>query len=353
MRVALFTPLMVSVVLAVAAPWAGGRLPPRMAAWLLTLASLVVAVGTATALGMMAFTLIAQIPAIAAEGEWSPRLVAAHTPVDWPVAAACTLVLAGCLGSLAVSAWRQGTMWLAARRESRALPTNGELTVVDDPVPHAFALPGSPGRIVVSSGMLRALSAEERTALLAHERSHLRHRHHLFLLTLNLAAALHPLLRPVARAGSFAVERWADEEAGAQVGDRTLVARAVARAALAAKRAPRQSLAATGGPVPQRVRALLAPPPTLRRDLVVAHALLMLVCCTSLVLSASDMDQLFDNSAPRSATYAVGTVIGAESVRALMNQGVTVPCREHRVDRHHEGEHGGPPMPADCRVRRS
>ncbi|MFF4182354.1 M56 family metallopeptidase [Streptomyces sp. NPDC001691] len=305
MRVALCTPLVVGAVLALVAPWAGGRLPPRLAAWLLTLTSLVAAVGTAGALGMMAFTLIGQIPAVAAEGEWSPGLLAAHTPVNRLVAAVCALAVAGCAGALAVSAWRQGVVWLAARRECRALPAGSGLAVVDDPVPQAFALPGSPGRVVVSSGMLRALSTDERTALLAHERAHLRHRHHVFLLVLRLAAALDPMLRPVARAGSLAVERWADEEAGALVGDRTLVARAVARAALAAKRAPRHSLAATGGPVPQRVRALLAPPPPFRRDLVVAHALLMVICCFSLALSADDMDQLFDTASPGHA-YAAG-----------------------------------------------
>ncbi|GAA2463227.1 M56 family metallopeptidase [Streptomyces mauvecolor] len=306
MRVALFVPLAVSAVLALAAPWAGGRLPPRMAAWLLTLASLVAAVGTATALGMMAFTLIAQIPAVAAEGEWSPGLVAAHTPVNGLVAAVCTFAVVGCAGALAVTAWRQTAIWLAARRECRALPTGSDLAVVDDPVPQAFALPGSPGRVVVSSGMLRALSPDERTALLAHERAHLRHRHHVFLLVLRLASALNPLLRPLARAGSLAVERWADEEAGTLVGDRPLVARAVARAALAAKRAPQHSLAATGGPVPQRVRALLAPPTPLRRDLVVAHALLMLICCSSLALSANDMDQLFDTASPGHLHSQVG-----------------------------------------------
>ncbi|MFE3526934.1 hypothetical protein ACFXOD_36230 [Streptomyces sp. NPDC059161] len=65
-----------------------------------------------------------------------------------------------------------------------------------------------------------------------------------------------------------------------------------------AKRAPLHSLVATGGPVPQRVRALLAPPTPLRRDLVVAHALLMLICCFSLALSANGMDQLFDTASP-------------------------------------------------------
>ncbi|MFI6685187.1 M48 family metalloprotease [Streptomyces sp. NPDC050485] len=306
MLVALFTPLAISAVLALAAPWAGGRLPPRMAAWLLTVASLIAALGTAIDLGMTAFTLIGQIPAVAAEGEWSPGVLAAQAPVNWLVAAVCALALTGGVGALAVSTWRQTAVWLAARREGRALPTGSDLAVVDDPVPQAFALPGSPGRIVVSSGMLRALSADERTALLAHERAHLRHRHHVFLLVLRLASALDPLLRPVARAGSFAVERWADEEAGTLVGDRPLVARAVARAALAAKRAPRHSLAATGGPVPQRVRALLAPPPPFRRDLVAAHALLMVICCFSLALSASDMDQLLDTASPGHLHTAAG-----------------------------------------------
>jgi Zn-dependent protease with chaperone function len=305
-RVALFTPLAVSAVLALAAPWAGGRLPPRMAAWLLTVASLIAALGTATALGMAGFTLIGQIPAVAAEGEWSPGVLAAHTPVNWLVAAVCALGLAGCVGALAVSTWRQTAIWLTARRECQSLPTSSDLAVLDDPAPQAFALPGSPGRVVVSSGMLQALSPDERTALLAHERAHLRHRHHVFLLVLRLASALNPLLRPLAGAGHFAVERWADEEAGALVGDRPLVARAVARAALAAKRSPHHSLAATGGPVPRRVRALLAPPTPLRRDLVAAHALLMLICCFSLALSANDMDQLFDTASPRHLHSEIG-----------------------------------------------
>jgi len=110
--------------------------------------------------------------------------------------------------------------------------------------------------------MLRALSADERHALLAHERAHLRYQHHLFLLVLQLSAAVNPLLRPLSRVGSFTLERWADEAAVTAVGDRPLVARAIARAALATGSAPERVLAANGGPVPQRVRALLEPRPT-------------------------------------------------------------------------------------------
>ncbi|MGW7378006.1 SpoIIE family protein phosphatase [Streptomyces sp. NPDC054794] len=47
-----------------------------------------------------------------------------------------------------------------------------------DEQPDAYALLGRPGRIVVTSGMLRALPAEERAVLLAHEQAHLAHGHH-------------------------------------------------------------------------------------------------------------------------------------------------------------------------------
>ncbi|MEU2872675.1 M56 family metallopeptidase [Streptomyces olivoreticuli] len=287
-------PLLVSAALALTAPAAGRRLPPRTAAWMLTVAAVVAAGAWVTALAMIGLTFVGQIPQVAAEGRWSPHVLAADTPVDWPVAAACALAVPACAVALTVAAWRRGRAMVDAWRECRDLPTAGDLAVIDDPVPTAFALPGAPGKIVVSSGMLRALSADERHALLAHERTHLRHRHHLFLLALHLASVVNPLLRPLARAGAFALERWADEQAGATVADRRLVARAVARAALAAKRVPAAAMAAVGGPVPQRVQALLAPPTPLRRNLAFAFAALMVVCCASLALAAHDIDRLFD-----------------------------------------------------------
>ncbi|PYC65838.1 M56 family peptidase, partial [Streptomyces tateyamensis] len=52
---------------------------------------------------------------------------------------------------------------LAARADDEA----GEhpLAVLDDDRADAYALPGRPGRIVVTAGMLRALPAPERAAL--------------------------------------------------------------------------------------------------------------------------------------------------------------------------------------------
>ncbi len=69
--------------------------------------------------------------------------------------------------------------------------------MVDDPQPDAYALPDGlrgRGRIVVTSGMLRALGGHEREVLLAHERAHLAGRHHLFLAAALIAAQCHPAL---------------------------------------------------------------------------------------------------------------------------------------------------------------
>ncbi|MFF2437243.1 M56 family metallopeptidase [Streptomyces sp. NPDC058107] len=291
-------PPLVSTVLALTAPGVGRRLPPRTAAWMLTSAAVIAAGSWVTGLAMIGFTLIGQIPEVAEEGRWSPHLLAADTPIDWPVAAACALAVLACAVALTVASWRRVRGLVDAWRECRQLSTAGDLAVLDDPVPAAFALPGIPGRVVVSSGMLQALTAEERPALLAHERAHLACRHHLFLLVLQLAAAVNPLLRPLTQAGAFALERWADEMAGAALADRPLVARAVARAALATKRTRQPAMAATGGPVPQRVQALLAPPTPLRRGLVMAFATLIVVCSASPALAAHDMDRLFDAAIP-------------------------------------------------------
>jgi Zn-dependent protease with chaperone function len=300
-RIDVYVPLLLSTLFGVAAPWALCGLPPRAATWLLTGTATVAASAWATALALLGFTLVGQIPLVASEGPWSAGVLAANDPVHRSVALVCALLLLASVAGLTVASWRRVRVLVDGWREYRELPAAGDLAVVDDPVPTAFALPGMPGRIVVSSGMLQALSADERRALLAHERAHLRHRHHLFLLVLQLASAVHPLLRPLVREGAFTVERWADEEAAAEVADRSLVARAVARAALATKRAPRRALAAAGGPVPRRVQALLTPPAPFRRGPVVVCAALTLVCCVSLAEAAHDTERLFENAMHTSA----------------------------------------------------
>jgi Zn-dependent protease with chaperone function len=290
----MYLPLLVSTALALVAPWAGRRMPPRAGTWAMVCASVVAAGTWATELAILGFTAVGQVPLVAAQGAWSVSVLAAEDPVNRKVAAVCAGVVLVVVVSVTVASWRRGRALVDAWRECRHITAGGELAVVDDPVPAAFAVLGMPGRVVVSSGMLRLLDAQERRALLAHERAHLRRRHHVFSLVLYLTATVNPLLRPLERAGAFAVERWADEEAGAEVADRPLVARAIARAALAASRARRAALAATGGSVPQRVQALMVPPVPRHNGATAAFAVLMAACCASLALTAHDTERLFE-----------------------------------------------------------
>lgn len=314
MTFSVYVPLLVTVVLAVLAPRAARRLPPRAAARSLACAALVTAAGWLGSLALLAFAGLAQLPEVAQEGHWSVSALRAEDPVSLAVAAVSALAVAASAASLGVAAARQARHLLWARQECARVPGDTELAVLDDDVPQAFALPGAPGRIVVSRGMLRCLGDEEREALLAHERAHLRRRHHHFQALWRLTAAVNPLLRPLAGAGGFVLERWADEEAAAHVGDRTVVARAVGRAALASSAASRPAaLAATGGAVPQRVRALLAPPPPRRSLPLVAGALLLTMCCASLASAASDSEEMVEK-AQRAQCAALAEAEGAPRV---------------------------------------
>ena len=124
-----------------------------------------------------------------------------------------------------VPLWRRAAALAAAGREARLLPGAGQVVVTDDEAADAYTLPGMPCRIVITAGMLRALSQPERQVLLAHERAHASSLHYLFTTVARLAAAANPLLRPVATAVGYTVERWADERAAAVTGDRQLAAR--------------------------------------------------------------------------------------------------------------------------------
>jgi hypothetical protein len=96
-----------------------------------------------------------------------------------------------------------------------------------------------------------------------------------------------------------ATERWADEDAAAAVTDRTLVARTIARTALLQHRARRHALpvpAATGGEVPFRVQALLAPTP---RPRPIVSAILAGLAATTVLATAvvqHGSETLFENA---------------------------------------------------------
>jgi Peptidase family M48. len=175
-----------------------------------------------------------------------------------------------------------------------------------------FAVPAMRGRIVASRPLLAALPSDERRAVLAHETAHLRHRHHRYRLAAELAAAVNPLLRPLVPAVEYATERWADEVAAEVVGDRTVVARALARTGLRAAEPRRTSpwsaaalyAVAARSPLVRRVEALLAPAQRHRPLLVAGVAALLAVTLSAVVETQRDTEQMFEHANLTTAAHA-------------------------------------------------
>ncbi|GID15822.1 M56 family metallopeptidase [Actinocatenispora rupis] len=285
---------------AAAAPAAGRRLAPAAATRLLAAGAVVAAGCGGFVLAVLAAVWIGQIGEVAELGHWSPVALHADSPVPAVVGAvAGALLLPLAVLGLRLAASRCRAL-VRVHRDCRRLAGPGQVAVVDSAVPDAFTTPGLVGRIVVTTGLLSALDPDQQRALIAHERSHVVHRHTWWRLAADLAAAVNPLLRPTAATVAQATERWADEDAAATVGDRRLVARAVATAALAGRRRGPVP-AATGGLVPQRVRALLAPPPRSRPLLAVTLVLVLLAGAVGAVGVERAGDSLFDHASVATA----------------------------------------------------
>ncbi len=328
MHVAVYLPLVVPVFAALAARPLADRLPPAAATWLLAASALALALASSAVLGLLALSALVRIPVIAAVGHLSRPVIASGDAVSVPVAIIAGTLLATVAVAVGRAVWRRGRAIAAAHRHASSLPGAGQVVVTEDAAADAYTVPGWPCRVVITQGMLRALSAGERDVLVAHERSHAQRSHYLFTSAARLAAAANPLLRPVAAQAGYTVERWADERAAAQAGNRTLAAVAIARAALATSEAPPErhaAMAALGlvteegdgrqddgqragppggqsargqlhraGPVPRRVAALLAPPPRLPLLVLAAAIVLVAVSGASALEAAHDFHQLIE-----------------------------------------------------------
>lgn len=296
-----YLPLALPLLAAVSARWLAWRLEPRTATWLLTGSALVLAGASGAALALLAATVLGQVPLLAWIGHWSAEVVHRDDPTSVFLAVAACLLLTAALAAAARAAVVRGRALANAASVARCLPASGrKLCVVDDPVPDAYAMPGLPGRVVVTAGMLDALDVRERQVLLVHERAHLAGAHHLFVVLSQLAAATNPLLRPLAGAVRFSAERWADEQAARITGDRRLVARTIGKAALLTRARPAAPSAALAmatslrgtGPVPRRVAALLAGPPRQHPLLLTAVLIVLAVAIGSTLEAARDLHGL-------------------------------------------------------------
>jgi hypothetical protein len=297
-----YLPLVISAVLGVCGPRLSSRVPPATSVRLFTVGAFAVALATGFSLSVLALLLLAQLPWLARVGHWSIAVVHAADNVPPVVAAAAGIAVIVLATAATIRLIRSGRSFWAVHKACRHL--RSDLVVVGDGAADAFALPG--GRIVVSTTMLRALPAAERRVLLAHEMSHVRHRHYLYLLAMDLAVAADPLLRPLSRSVRAAVERWADDDAAAATGDRRLTARAVARAGLARASgsasqpgsSPLNRLAAAAlriasGSVVARVNALLEPPPAPRRLLSLAVTFVVIIAGLASLQASNDIDGVF------------------------------------------------------------
>jgi Zn-dependent protease with chaperone function len=289
MILSVYVPLILPAVAVPLVRWLCARLHPAWASSLVVLSGLVLAACATLALALLMFVSLSMLTVFARLGHWSPTTLRQQDAVHLPIDLAAGALLTACLVASVVVAVRRVAALGAAYRTARKCRDGGDLTVVPDERPVAHALPGRPGRIVVSTGMLALLAPAERRALLAHERAHLARRHHLYVAAVDVLAAVNPLLRPLVGAIRYTTERWADELAARVVGDRAVVARAVGKAALAGAAAGGSpvALAATAGPVPRRVAALLDAPPVLRlRSVLVSPAGVFTVVVLAMVVGS-------------------------------------------------------------------
>jgi Zn-dependent protease with chaperone function len=189
---------------------------------------------------------------------------------------------------------------IGARRRQRellALLAHGDpkvpgALVIDYPAAAAYCLPGIRSQIVVSVGTLDLLAPAELTAVLAHERAHLRARHDLVLIPFTSLRRAFPRSAGVAEAHrtvALLVEMMADDRALRVRGllPKELATALVRFGTAGADCAPAGALAVAEGELTARVLRLLTPPPPLSRAaqaavvltaaLVVATPVLLLV----------------------------------------------------------------------------
>jgi Zn-dependent protease with chaperone function len=149
------------------------------------------------------------------------------------------------------------------RRRLDALGRGLGVTLVEHSAPAAYCLPGRGGRIVVTTAALAALDDDRLAAVIAHERAHLRQRHHLVLaFAQGLVRVFPPVFRVVRDEIAYLVELAADDAAARRHGRLTT---ADALVTLAEAAIPAPALTAGGSHAAARAGRLIAGPAPLGR----------------------------------------------------------------------------------------
>ena len=159
-----------------------------------------------------------------------------------------------------------------------------ELRILDHQAAIAYTLPGWHSRVVLSAGLVELLGERELTAVIEHERAHLRARHDLLVLPFQawaVALGWVPGVRPAGASVAELTEMLADDVAAART-SRSDLASALAKVALsgpAAAAADRLADAPAIGAtaVTDRVRRLLHPHPLSRWETAAVSAVSILL----------------------------------------------------------------------------
>lgn len=242
-QAAVYLPLALAALLGAVAPRAARRLAPRRAAQSLVFVGVVAALACLSSVALLAVVGGLEFARLLGDGR-GDVLPGRELIPDVAAGLAPLLLLAAVTSVLRVASRLARSHRCIQRSLADVQRSASPTAVFDDTDAYVCAIPGRPGRIVISSGLLRALNAEQQRAVFAHERAHLRHHHHRYRWLSRLVAA-NPLLRSLPVHLDYALERWADEEAGRHVGDRGIVAEALGITALATSQRPRLLAAST------------------------------------------------------------------------------------------------------------
>ena len=168
------------------------------------------------------------------------------------------------------------------------------VTVLDHHTACAFCVPGRGGRIVLTSAAMELLGPDEFAAVLAHEKAHLRGRHHALVTCSRVLATAFPWLRifrDAERETAHLVELLADDQARRHVGARHL---ADALHSLAQTEIAAGALAASAVGVSVRLARLSEPAPEMPRgaSLAVASGIFLTVLLPLVVAAAPAVNAL-------------------------------------------------------------
>jgi len=157
----------------------------------------------------------------------------------------------------------------AGQRPRNGLATARNVRILDHAAAVAYTIPGWHSRVVLSAGLVDLLTDQELSAVVEHERAHLRARHDLLVLPFQawaIALGRIPGVRLAGGSVAELTEMMADDVAAART-SRSVLASALAKVALSGPATPTaphrlaDSPAIAGTAVADRVRRLMQPHP--------------------------------------------------------------------------------------------